>query len=86
MLWPMPGSDVDVAGADRERHEAVAEEFRWRFAVGSTRAHVVDAPLKDAAAAEHLELEAVNGGGQPVSDAVDPIADVIDGHNALSIA
>lgn len=28
-----------------------------RYAVGSTRVHVVDAPLKDAAAADHLKFE-----------------------------
>lgn len=60
VFWTVPRSDVDVASADRERHEGVAEEFR--YAVGSTCAHAVDAPLKDAAAAEHLELEALGLG------------------------
>jgi len=58
---------------------------RWRFAVGSTRAHVVDAGFKDAAAAVQLVLEAVNGVGQLLSNAVAPIADVVDGHHALQL-
>jgi hypothetical protein len=51
-----------------------------------TGANFLVGTFEEAAAAELLGLQAVNGVGQPVSNAVDPIADVVDGHNALSIA
>jgi hypothetical protein len=82
----VPGSDVVVAGVDRERHEGVAEEVRWRFADGST-AHMSSAlrskmrPLPSI-----LSSKPSMALGEPVWDAVEPIADVVDGHNALSIA